>query len=231
MGSNRVSLSKLGKYLQGRVKNRVTVTARQTRRLDSTVAQVWARSCLAVQVGSRRASPSSAKPGQDVIPLPPIIKDQQWTSPLAIPIHDTSPVSIGINSWDGYMQIVAPSTRLPCSRSVILGSKFDHIGEDRMPLCGYLPGPRVRVDLVVLLICGIRKAKKKKTKLKAIVTLRNDLSGTFAARFTRYDGKAAEASVGFSAEEILIEGKGKDALSLQSGNFMVVDGCHKIWTL
>lgn len=113
----------------------------------------------------------------------------------------------------------------------MLGSKFDHIGDDRMQLCGYLPGPRVRVDLAVLWICGIRKEKKEKTKLKATVTLRKDLSGTFTARFTRYDGKAAETSVDFCAEEIIIKGDGKDALSVRSGNFMVLDGCHKTWTL
>ncbi|EJT69000.1 hypothetical protein GGTG_13397 [Gaeumannomyces tritici R3-111a-1] len=243
------SLFLLTTYLQGRVKNQVTVRLRQTRPLGSTAANlprrppvrlpnsttpfkaVWARSCLAGQVGNRRASYSSTKPAQDGISLPPIIKNQQRPSTLAIPIHDTSPASIGINTWDGYVQIVAPGTRLPCSRSVMMESKFDHIGEDRMQLCGYLPGPRVRVDLVALWICGIRKEKKEKTKLKATVALREDLSGTFTAHFTRYDGKAAEASVNFCTEEILIKGDGKDALSVQSGNFMVLDGCHKTWTL
>ncbi|KAK4163076.1 hypothetical protein QBC43DRAFT_240000 [Cladorrhinum sp. PSN259] len=250
MGSNRVSSSLLAKYLQSRVKNQVIIRPWQTRPLGSTATNlphcppvqlpnsispfkaVLARSRLAAQVTNRRASYSSTKLGRDGIWLPPIIiKDQQPTSPLAIPTYDISPVSIGINSWDGYVQIVAPSTRLPCSRSVMLRSKFDYIGEDRMQLCGYLSGPRIRVDLVMLSIWGIRKEKKEKTKLKATVTLRNDLSGTFTAHFTRYDGKSAEASVDFYAEEILSKGDGKDEISLQSGNFMVVDGCYKIWTL
>lgn len=63
------------------------------------------------------------------------------------------------------------------------------------------------------------------------MTLREDLSGTFTAHFTRYDGQAAKTFVNFYVKKILIKGDGKNALSVQSGNFMVFDGCYKTWTL
>ncbi|KAL8907659.1 MAG: hypothetical protein Q9171_005775 [Xanthocarpia ochracea] len=199
-----------------------------------STAAFWQRQDIVAKVQDLRACMSSSstiakheetnlEPSQAAI--------EQRTSLIAVPIYETSPASIGIDGWSGYEEFIPSGAVLPCFNAVTLVSAFDYIRESPMQVCGYLPGKRLRVDLADFTVHGIRKAKKEKTVLKASMLLRTDLTGRFTARFVPEDGKArAEFSINFHGGQVLVQGDTSSSQSVQSGNFVVVDGFHDAWT-
>ena len=85
---------------------------------------------------------------------------EQLTSLIAVPIYEKSPASVGIDSWDGYVEFIPPDATLPYTKIVGLWTLFDHFGEDTLQLCGFLPKSQLCVDLAELIVHGIYKAKK-----------------------------------------------------------------------
>ncbi|MCJ1251369.1 hypothetical protein MMC30_008602 [Trapelia coarctata] len=171
-----------------------------------------------------------AKP--DPVPAPPALK--LLTSLIAVPIYEKSPASVGIDGWEGYEKFIPAGTTLPCSKSMTLGSAFDYIGEDDIPVSGFLPGVRLRVVLAKLAVRGIRKARKENTTFEATILLRSDLTGMFTVRFTPHNGNAEKTKVAveFSAEKLLTVGKGNDnaVASVETGIFVVLEERRKdIW--
>src|ERR1700733_5949036 len=48
------------------------------------------------------------------------------TSLAWLQLHDQSPASYGIQAFDGYLELITPKTPLPCKKSEIMESAFDH---------------------------------------------------------------------------------------------------------
>lgn len=88
---------------------------------------------------------------------------------MAVPVYQTSPVSLSINGWFGYESIIAPDTSLPCTRTVTLRSALDNLSQDTIKVCGSLPATRLSVELAWLVLCGIRREEKEKTAIQAII--------------------------------------------------------------
>lgn len=51
----------------------------------------------------------------------------QHTSVAWLQVHDQSPVSYGIQAFDGYLELIPPETPLPCKKSEIMESALDYI--------------------------------------------------------------------------------------------------------
>ncbi|KAL8764107.1 MAG: hypothetical protein Q9184_000249 [Pyrenodesmia sp. 2 TL-2023] len=222
-------LLKTARYLASSPRLRYPRTALNT-------AAFWRRQDILARVQSLRAfissSSSSTRPKHERTNLEPLrAATEQRTSLVAVPIYETSPASIGIDGWFGYEEFIPAGAILPCSKSVTLVSAFDYIRESSIQVCGYLPGPRLRVDLADFTVHGIRKAKKEKTTIKATMLLRTDLTGRFTARFVPEDGGAsAQSSINFHGGQVLVQGDGSSGESVQSSSFVVVDGLHDAWT-
>jgi hypothetical protein len=156
----------------------------------------------------------------------------EQSSLIAVPVYERSPVSVGIDGWFGYEPMIAPGTSLPCTRSAILRSALDNLSQDTIKVCCYLPATRMRVEVAQLVLCGIRREKKEKTAMKAIMVLRTDLTGRFTVCFTPEERGAAkkEASVDFDASQVLSRGNSHAVVSQQADqactppSFLVVDG-------
>ena len=162
------------------------------------------------------------------IKLLPASMDRQRTPQFAVPTHETSPASFGINGWFGYERFISPGTRLPCTKSVKLISALDYIEQDELQICGFLPTTRLRVGLAVLRVVGIRKAEKEKTKVEATMVLRTDLTGTFTARFMS-EVRAAEdeVSVTFCGGQVLNQRETSGLVTTDSGSFHIIEDCRK----
>ena len=151
---------------------------------------------------------------------------------IAVPVYETSPASVGIDGWFGYESMIAPDTSLPCTRSATLRSALDNLSQDTIKVCSYLPATRLRVELAQLALCGIRKDRKEKTTMQAIMVLHTDLTGRFTVRFASEERWAAkkEASVDFDASQVFSQGNSHAVASRKTDwgrpppSFLVVDG-------
>jgi hypothetical protein len=180
----------------------------------------WSRQ--GIQVQTLRAFHSVTRLKTVLTPVP-VTVDQQTSSLIAVPIYETSPASFGIDGWPGYEQFISPGTPLPCSKSMTLMSALGHIGQDIICVCGFLPATRLRVGIAKLIVVGIRKAKKEKTKLKATIVLQKDLTGTFTGRFTPADGASkGEMSVDFYGGQVLNPQNGNNVV--ETGSVLVLEG-------
>ena len=154
---------------------------------------------------------------------------------IAVPVYETSPASLGIDGWFGYESMIAPSTSLPCTMSATLRSALDNISQETIKVCSYLPATRLRVDLAQLTLCDVRREKKEKSSMQAVMILRTDLTGRFTVRFTPENGGGTkkEASVDFDASQVLSRGDCHAVVSRQIDqgcppSFLVVDGSSDI---
>ena len=178
------------------------------------------------------SSASTRRKHEHTVPERSLAASEQQTSLIAVPVYETSPASVGIDSWFGYEEFISPGTTLPCTKTAQLVSAFDYIQEDTIQVYGYLPGTRLRVDLAELTMHGIRKAKKEKTTLEAIMLLRTDLTGTFTTRVTPEEGKTrTEASINFCGGQVLVQGNGSTGLPVQSSSINALDQWHQSWML
>ena len=99
-------------------------------------------------------------------------------------------------------------------------------------MCGFLPTTRLRIDLAEVMVVGIQRARKDKTKMKATIVLHKDLTGRFTGHFTPADGASSkrETSVEFHGGRVLLnptDSNGNDAVvsMIESGSVIVLDGC------
>ena len=97
---------------------------------------------------------------------------------------DTFPVSFGILAWKGYEAFILPATRLPYRETAILESEFEYVEDNVLRICFCPPlegGFKVIAELAV---SGIRKAKKKDSRMTLVMALYTNLAGSLTARFT-----------------------------------------------
>lgn len=97
---------------------------------------------------------------------------------------DTSPVSFGILAWKGYDPFILPGTRLPCRETAIFESEFDYVEDDVLRVCFCPPLKEGFKVIAELPVSGIRKAKKKDTRMTLVMDLNKDLTASLTARFT-----------------------------------------------
>ena len=171
--------------------------------------------------------PSLVPPGQQ---SPRLAATNQQASLIAMPVYESSPISLGVMGWYGYEEFISPGTSLPSTKSITRESIFDYISETDTPVCGCLPGARLRVDLAMLAERGIRKAKKEDTRSQATIVLQRDLTGTLTVRFMSEDkGRivSKEVAVDFAGARVLELGSGyggeSAVLDVQNGSFLLLD--------
>ncbi|KAL9588927.1 MAG: hypothetical protein Q9179_007996, partial [Wetmoreana sp. 5 TL-2023] len=71
------------------------------------------------------------------VPQPSLAASERPTSLIAVPIHETSPASIGIDGWYGYEEFIPPGTTLRVHQVSEIGERFrPHLG-------GYNSGVRL----------------------------------------------------------------------------------------
>ncbi len=130
--------------------------------------------------------------------------EEPTTLPLAIPLHHQSPASYGIDTVNGYLELIPPKTCLPYNTTEKLQSAFDYIHSGTFTICYRLSMMHAPVEIQSVELDGVRLAKKGDAKVKIRMGLGTDLVGNFTAqdRFTRskvsvvFDGGAASQPQG-----------------------------------
>jgi len=160
------------------------------------------RGSLQTEVLPLRLFTSSTQRRREDVPLQARDGSLTWTQ-----LHTRSPASFGLFTFDGYHELVAPGTSLPCSKSNTLESVLDYIHGDTLRICYRQSLLHPHVNLAQLELRNIRRAKKEDTKVKVTLTVKQDLTGKCTACFKTEDKwTKSEASVAFDAT--LLYGQG-----------------------
>lgn len=112
----------------------------------------------------------------------PSLSESRPLRPMAT--FDTSPASFGIWGSNGYDAMVTAGTRLPCRETAIFESDFDYVEQDVLSVCSCPPLENNFIIVAKLPVLGIRKAKRKDSRIQLVMELDKDLTGRVTAYFT-----------------------------------------------
>ena len=126
---------------------------------------------------SRRWSTSSALPASSQ--AQGSVQKSQQTSLTWVQLYDESPVSYGIDTWGGYLEMIPPKARLPYEKSANLENALDYIKHGTFTIRYRQSILEAPIELAKVELNGIRVAKKGIAKAKATMRINMDLIGSF----------------------------------------------------
>lgn len=130
------------------------------------------------------------------------------TSVAWVQVHDRSPVSYGLDTANGYLELVPAKTSLPCRVHETLHSMSDFIRYATFPVCYRRSMLDTPVIMAQLELRDIYVGKAGKAKADVTMDIGRDLIGKFTARDKRTKGEASivfdgRAASGMDSDEKL----------------------------
>jgi hypothetical protein len=104
-----------------------------------------------------------------------------------------------VDTWFGYLELVAPKMALPCKVTHTFETVFDYQKYTDIPVCYRASMLHLPTQITHLTLRGLRLAKKEDTRMKVRMEIGKDLAGTVTAWdvYTRsttsvdFDGRVA----------------------------------------
>lgn len=134
----------------------------------------------------QRAKTSTSTPSAPSAPAPATPAQTETTKSLAwLQLHENSPVSYGIQAFDGYLELVPPKTPLPCEKSAKMESALDYVkGVSFQVACrGNVFDIPVNIGEAANLQ-EVRFAREGEAEFKVTMWIQKDLSGELIAQDT-----------------------------------------------
>ena len=101
------------------------------------------------------------------------------TSLAWVQIHDEAPTSFGVNSWDGYHEMIPEKARLPYTKSTRFVNALDNCHIMTFSILYRRSMLDTPIKLAGVNLPGIRIAKEGVTKMKATMSIQKSLVGSF----------------------------------------------------
>lgn len=124
-------------------------------------------------------------------PRATLTRTDEQTSLAWVQLHDQSPTSYGIFTAKGYDELIPSGAPLPHSETQTFQTIIDHMDRATFEICHRKSMLDVPVEITTVELVGIHVAKKGESKVKATMTLDQNLIGNFTVQDTFTKSKAS----------------------------------------